>query len=88
MLRNEAPSGHVTEYDRQNLAIYAEMLDADNAGITWADGVRLILGLEVSNDGETARRCWESHLDRARWIVGEGLSPALQAFSRNPEQAL
>lgn len=53
MLRNEAPSGHVTEYDRQNLAIYAEMLDADNAGITWADGVRLILGLEVSNDGET-----------------------------------
>ncbi|MGN6356057.1 MAG: hypothetical protein ACTHLU_01075 [Novosphingobium sp.] len=88
MLQEVAPSGQVTLYDRQNLAIYADLLDADDAGIGWAEGVKSILGLDASDDGETARRCWESHLARARWIVGEGLGPALLAFGRDPEQAL
>ena len=86
MLRNVAPSGQVTEYDRQNLPVYAELLDADAAGIDWAEGARLILGLDVTVDGETTRKCWESHLARAHWVVGEGLGSALQAFGRKPEQ--
>ena len=86
MLRNVAPSGQVTEYDRQNLPVYAELLDADAAGIDWAEGARLILGLDVAVDSETARTCWESHLARAHWIVGEGLGSALQAFGRNSKQ--
>lgn len=86
MLRNVAPSGQVTEYDRQNLPVYAELLDADAAGIDWAEGARLILGLDVTVNGETTRKCWESHLARARWVVGEGLGSALQAFGRKSEQ--
>lgn len=86
MLRNVAPSGQVTGYDRQNLPVYAELLDADAAGIGWTEGARLILGLDAAVDGETARKCWESHLARAHWIVGEGLGSALQAFGRKPEQ--
>ena len=88
MLRNVAPSGQVTVYDRQNLPVYAELLDADDAGIGWTEGVRSILGLDASVDGETARQCWESHLARARWIVGEGLGPALKAFGRKSKQTL
>lgn len=83
MLLNEAPSGQVTAYDRQNLPVYAELLDADDAGIGWAEGVHSILGLDVAIDEATARHCWESHLARARWIVGEGLGAALQAFGEN-----
>ncbi len=82
MLRNVAPSGQVTDYDRQNLPLYAELLDADAAGMSWSEGARLILGLDVVVDKESARKCWESHLDRAHWIVGEGLIFALQAFGR------
>lgn len=85
MLRNVAPSGQVIDYDRQNLPVYAELLDADAAGIGWAEGVRSILGLDDTVDDMTARKCWDSHLARARWIVGEGLGSALQAFGRNSE---
>jgi len=28
-----------------------------------------------------AEACWRSHLERARWIVGEGLATALVAFN-------
>ena len=86
MLRNVAPSGQVTGYDRQNLPVYAKLLDADAAGIDWAEGARLILGLDVTVDVETVRKCWESHLARAHWIVGEGLGSALQAFGRKSER--
>ena len=83
MLRNVAPSGQVTDYDRQTLPVYAELLDADAAGVDWVEGARSILGLDASADRMTARRCWESHLARARWIVGEGLGSALETFGRN-----
>ena len=87
MLLNVAPSGQVTAYDRQNLPIYAELLDADAAGMGWTEGARLILDLDVAVDGEIAQKCWESHLARAHWIVGEGLGSALEAFGRKSEQA-
>ena len=86
MLRNVAPNGQVTIYDRQNLPVYAELLDAEASGMDWAEGARLILGLDVAVEGEIARMCWESHLARARWIVGEGLGSTLEAFGRNSEQ--
>jgi hypothetical protein len=86
VLRNVAPNGQVTRYDRQNLAVYAELLDADAAGMDWAEGARLILGLDVTVEDETARKCWESHLARAHWIIGEGLGSALLAFDRNSTQ--
>lgn len=86
MLRNVAPSGQVTPYDRQNLPIYAELLDADAAGMDWPEGARLILGLDAAVANETARKCWESHLARAHWIIGEGLASALSSFSARPDQ--
>ena len=85
MLRNVAPSGHITTYDKQNLPIYAEMLDAESAGMGWAEGARTILGLDLTQDATSARRCWDSHLARARWIVGDGLGAALRAFGRNSD---
>ncbi|RYL96449.1 hypothetical protein EWH10_18585 [Sphingobium fuliginis] len=87
MLRNVAPSGQVVAYDRQNLAVYAALLDADAAGIGWVEGARSILGLDDKVDSMTAQGCWESHLARARWITGEGLSSALRAFDQSPQSA-
>ena len=63
MLQEVAPNGQVTPYDWQNLPVYAELLDADASGMDWAEGARLILGLDVAAEGETARKCWESHLE-------------------------
>lgn len=82
MLRNVAPSGQPSDYDRRHLAVYAALLDADAVGAGWPDGARSILSSEVLADPAIAEACWQSHLARARWIVGEGLESALKAFDR------
>ncbi|WP_156681046.1 hypothetical protein [Sphingomonas profundi] len=72
----------MVEYDRRNLALYAALLDADNAGCDWQDTASSVLRLDVSDDH--AKACWRSHLERARWIVGEGLANALLALNERP----
>ena len=80
-LPNAAPTGDiVTAYDRERLAQYAALLDAAGTGQDWRDAASTILGLDVSEAG--AEACWRSHLERARWIVGEGLGQAIEAFGR------
>ena len=80
-----APTGDtVLEYDRQHLLIYAELIDAADAGIDWRAGALDILHIDPASDAERARCCWESHLVRARWIVGDGLGKAIEAFGSLP----
>lgn len=79
-LENIAPEGPATPYDRRQLLIYAELIDAADAGVDWREGAEPILGLDPLSDPEMVRRCWESHLARARWIVGDGLGDAIAAF--------
>ncbi|WP_460989497.1 hypothetical protein [Sphingobium sp. TomTYG45] len=55
-------------------------MDAAEAGQDWREAASTILGLDVSDAG--AEACWRSHLERARWIVGEGLGQAIEAFGR------
>jgi hypothetical protein len=75
-----APSGeNVVDYDRRNLALYAALLEADDAGLDWRDAASALMQLDTAN--EEAETCWRSHLERARWIVGEGLATALVAFN-------
>jgi len=72
------------EYDRRHLALYAALLDADDAGIGWQAAAMSLMRLDVSEPD--AEACWRSHLERARWIVGDGLGTAINAFSqRRPE---
>lgn len=80
-LLDAAPTGDtVTAYDRERLAQYAALLEAADTGQAWRDAASIILGLDVSDAG--AEACWRSHLERARWIVGEGLGQAIEAFGR------
>jgi hypothetical protein len=81
ILRKLAPAGEaVVEYDRQHLALYAALLEADDAGCSWQEAAEVLMHLDTSaNDTKT---CWRSHLERAIWIVNEGLGSALETFSR------
>jgi hypothetical protein len=83
-LECEAPYGDVVLYDRQHLLIYAELLDADDAGLSWRDGALGILGIDPIEHPDLARSAWASHLARARWIVGDGLQAATEAFGNLP----
>lgn len=76
-----APQNHVTEYDRRQLALYAALLDAEAAGMGWQDAAATVMLIDPGQEG--AERCWASHIARARWIIGEGLAQASEAFG-NP----
>jgi hypothetical protein len=74
----------VLDYDRRNLLTYAELLDAADAGVDWRKGSLEILGIDPIADADRARCCWDSHLARARWIIGDGLGAAIEAFGTLP----
>ncbi len=81
-----APVGdRVTAYDRQHLSLYAALLDADEAGHDWQYAAATLLGIDAAN--AEAEACWRSHLERARWIIGDGLAAAVASFGVRPGQS-
>ncbi|AUW57521.1 hypothetical protein C1T17_04770 [Sphingobium sp. SCG-1] len=80
-IRNCAPTGdEVVDYDRRNLALYAALIEAADAGRGWQETVADVMRLDPTD--LDAEACWRSHLDRARWIVGDGMAAALEAFGK------
>jgi len=78
-----ASNGAVTDYDRQQLALYAALLDAHANGVSWRAAAAELMCLDPDEEG--SKVCWRSHLERAAWIVGEGLGQALHHFGRSEE---
>ena len=62
----------LTDYDRQHLKAYARLLDADAEGADWQEVARLVLRLDVSREPDRARRVYDAHLARARWMAQTG----------------
>ncbi|WP_232209429.1 hypothetical protein [Sphingomonas sp. SKA58] len=79
-LMKVAPRGPLTRYDQINLALYAELLDAEAAGRHWQDVASALMQLDPEQVG--TQHCWHSHLERARWIASDGLAQAIHAFGR------
>ena len=78
-ISNCAPTGNeVVDYDRRNLALYAALLEAEDTGRDWREAAIDLMRLDPANSD--AEACWCSHLERARWIVGEGFASAVVAF--------
>ncbi|API60851.1 hypothetical protein BSL82_17495 [Tardibacter chloracetimidivorans] len=84
-VERRAPEGDVVvDYDRRHLTLYAALLAAADAGRAWQDAATSLMRLDVTE--RDAEACWRSHLERARWIVGDGLGIAIDAFNaRRPE---
>ena len=82
-----APSGdEAVDYDQRHLALYAALLEAYDAGGDWRDSAASLMQLDVTERG--AEACWRSHLERARWIVGDGLGSALAVFGAHRPKIL
>lgn len=79
LIESLAPTETVAvDYDRRHLALYAALLDAADTGQDWRETAKNLMGINVDRAG--AKACWQSHLERARWIVNEGLASAVVAF--------
>ena len=69
----------LTAYDREHLAIYLRLLDADADGADWTEVARVVLHIDPAREPERARRAWESHLSRAKWMTKRGYEHLLRS---------
>lgn len=70
---NEPPeSAALTDYDREHQKLYLRLLDATTEGADWREVVRVLFGLDPDREPERARRIYDSHLARARWMATHG----------------
>lgn len=68
----------VTDYDRDRLTVYVRLLDAAAADAPWQDAARIVLGIDPGEEPERARRMYDSHLARARWMTEHGYRDLLR----------
>ncbi len=68
-----APSDSVlTAYDEEHVITYLRLLDADAEGADWREVARIVLHLDPEHESDRARRSFESHLSRAKWVTEHG----------------
>jgi len=68
-----APSGLVlTAYDEEHMITYMRVLDVDQQGAGWREVSRIVLRIDPDTEAHRARRVFESHLSRARWMTEQG----------------
>jgi Uncharacterized conserved protein (DUF2285) len=68
-----APAASIlTGYDQRHAITYLRLLDAEAEGADWKEVARIVLRINPAQEPERARRAWESHLARARWMTEHG----------------
>lgn len=78
-IADTAPDGaELTAYDRKHIATYARLLDAETAGAAWQEVARIVLGIDPDAFPDRARRAFDTHMVRAKWIAGNGYRDLLK----------
>ena len=76
---DSAPSESIlTGYDKQHLVTYLRLLDAEAEGADWREVARVVLHIDPEREPDRAKRAWESHLARARWMTEAGYQHLLR----------
>ena len=74
-----APTATIlTGYDERHAITYLRLLDADAEGADWKEVAKIVLRIDPAREPDRARRSWESHLARARWMTEKGYRHLLQ----------
>ncbi|WP_434721289.1 DNA -binding domain-containing protein [Mesorhizobium sp. RIZ17] len=74
-----APDGDdLTEYDRTHVKLYMRLFDADADGADWREVVKVLFGIDPTLEPQRARRVYDSHLARARWMTRSGYRQLLR----------
>ena len=63
---------------RAELAAQTARLDAEAEGADWAEVARIVLHIDPAREPERARRAWETHLARAKWMTNRGFRHLLR----------
>ena len=54
------------------LTAYLRLLDADAEGADWREVARIVRHLDPEHESDRARRSFENHLSRAKWMTEHG----------------
>jgi hypothetical protein len=82
-LDDEAPSvSMLTDYDEEHLIIYRGLLDAERDGAEWDEAALLVLRIDPIREPARARRVWERHLARAKWLAEHDYGRLLREVAR------
>lgn len=69
----DVPTGpELTDYDRRHQKLYMRLHDSADDGADWREAVQILFGLDPEREPERARRIYDSHLARARWMKKDG----------------
>jgi T6SS, Transcription factor, DNA binding domain len=74
----------LTVYDEEHVVTYLRLLDAEAASADWREAARLILHIDAVREPERARRAFDTHLARAKWMTDQGYRHLLHG-GRQPE---
>jgi hypothetical protein len=59
-------------FDLEHIVTCLRLLDADAEGADWRDIARMVVHLHPDHESDRARRAFESHLSRAKWMTEHG----------------
>jgi hypothetical protein len=78
-IADSAPSeAHLTEYDRAHTATYLRLLDAAKQGAPWEEASQIVLGIDPHREPARAKRAYDTHFTRARWLTEHGYKEFLE----------
>jgi hypothetical protein len=72
----------LTAYDHEHLVTYLRLLDAEADNADWREVAQLVLRIDPSAEPDRARRAYDSHLARAKWMTEHGYRHLLRAPPR------
>ena len=71
----------LTVYDEQHLVTYLRLLDADAEGADWREVAQIVLHIDPNREPVRARKAFDSHLARAKWMTEHGYRHLLRGGS-------
>ncbi|MFG1287881.1 DNA -binding domain-containing protein [Xanthobacter versatilis] len=77
-------SAALTDYDRSHMKLYLRIMDAASDGADWREVASLLFGIDPAREPERARRVFDSHLARARWMTTDGYRLLVREGHRDP----
>ena len=63
---------HLTDYDRRHAKLYLRLLDAAAEDANWREVSGVLFGIDAGTEPDRARRVYDAHLERARWMTRQG----------------
>jgi hypothetical protein len=71
----------LTVYDEEHIITYLRLLDADADGADWQEVVQM--HLDPEREPDRARRAFDGHLARAKWMTSHGYGHLLRGGASN-----